>query len=388
MLALFQSITVGIFGFLVAVFSVFGLHTEQATAPSDRMPAVIQQMPEAPVETTLTAPIPEKEVPVDETPKTESSKPTAPSIPNSETAVDSILVPQTPTSPQATAPANAPSSVNETVRKTVVNIFCTSIFGGPFDAISASGVIIDPRGIILTNAHVAQYFLLRDYPAPNTMSCVIRTGAPAVPQYTAELMFLPPSWIQKNAQKIKDENPLGTGEHDYALVRITGTVNKQNALPAIFPYSPISTALPKLDDDVLIVGYPAGFLGGIALQRDLYQSSAFTKVRELLTFVESTLDVFSIGGSVVAQSGSSGGSASNLNGELIGLIVTTTAGADTSSRDLRAITTSYLLRDFQNEAGVALGVYLSGDPAERVSVFRQTKEPALIKSLVSAVEAN
>ncbi|MBY0539531.1 trypsin-like peptidase domain-containing protein [Patescibacteria group bacterium] len=388
MLALLQTITVGIFGFLVAVFSVFGLHTEQATAPSDRMPAVIQEIPEAPVETTVTTPAPEKETPVAENPKTEAPKPTVPSTPNSETAVGSTLIPQTPTAPLPVAPTNAPSAVNEAVRKTVVNIFCTSIFGGPFDAISASGVMIDPRGIILTNAHVAQYFLLRDYPTPNTMSCVIRTGAPAIPQYTAELMFLPPSWIQKNAQKIKDENPLGTGEHDYALVRITGTINKQNALPSVFPYSPISTALPKLDDDVLIVGYPAGFLGGIALQRDLYQSSAFTKVRELLTFVESTLDVFSIGGSVVAQSGSSGGSASNLAGELIGLIVTTTAGADTSSRDLRAITTSYILRDFQNEAGVALGVYLSGDPAERVSLFRQTKEVDLIRRLTDAIEAD
>jgi S1-C subfamily serine protease len=201
-------------------------------------------------------------------------------------------------------------------------------------------------------------------------------------------LFLPPSWIEKNASKIKEETPLGTGEHDYALVRITGTINKQNSLPEAFPYTPISTALPKLDDDVLIVGYPAGFLGGIALQRDLYQSSAFTKVEELLTFVESTLDLFSIGGSVVAQSGSSGGAATNLQGELIGLIVTTTQAADTSSRDLRAITTSYILRDFQNEAGVALGVYLSGELAERASIFRQTKEPAEIAKLVGAIESN
>lgn len=377
--ALFQSIIVAALGLFLAILSVFGLHTEDATAPSDRVPAIItEQIPETPVSSA-----PE----VKDLEPEESAEPAVPEKPESVATVAPAVVAPVVATP-TTAPVGTPSSVNETVRKTVINIFCTSILGGPFDAISASGVVIDPRGIILTNAHVAQYFLLRDYPAPNTMSCVIRTGAPAVPQYTAELLFLPPSWVEKNAQKIKDENPLGTGEHDYALVRITGTINKQNTLPATFPYSPISTALPKLEDDVLIVGYPAGFLGGIALQRDLYQSSAYTKVQELLTFVESTLDLFSIGGSVVAQSGSSGGAASNPQGELIGLIVTTTQGADTSSRDLRAITTSYILRDFQNESGVALGVYLSGDQAERASIFRQTKEPLEIQKLVDAIEAN
>jgi S1-C subfamily serine protease len=382
MLALFQTVILATFGFILAVLSVFGLHTEEATAPSERIPAIIaEQSSELPA-TTLPAVEEKKTEEAEKTTKPEVSEEATPSA----TVVPAVVTP-TVTTPTA-SPTSPPSAVNETVRKTVVNIFCTSLFSGPFDAVSASGVIIDPRGIILTNSHVAQYFLLRDYPVPNTMSCVIRTGAPAVPQYTAELLFLPPSWIEKNASKIKEETPLGTGEHDYALVRITGTINKQNSLPEAFPYTPISTALPKLDDDVLIVGYPAGFLGGIALQRDLYQSSAFTKVEELLTFVESTLDLFSIGGSVVAQSGSSGGAATNLQGELIGLIVTTTQAADTSSRDLRAITTSYILRDFQNEAGVALGVYLSGELAERASIFRQTKEPAEIAKLVGAIESN
>ena len=40
-------------------------------------------------------------------------------------------------------------------------------FGKPKEetikAISGSGVIIDSRGVILTNAHLAEYFLLKDY---------------------------------------------------------------------------------------------------------------------------------------------------------------------------------------------------------------------------------
>ena len=301
-------------------------------------------------------------------------------------AVSIAEVPPPVPEPAATGVPLSPSALNETVRKSVVNIFCTSLFGGPFEAITASGVVIDPRGVILTNAHVAQYFLLRDYPAPGTLSCVIRTGAPAVPMYTAELLFLPPSWIQKNAGKIKEENPLGTGEHDYALVRITGVINNQNILPASLPYLPISTDLPALDDDILVVGYPAGFLDGITLQRGLYQTSAFTKVRELMTFVDSTLDLFSIGGSVVAQSGASGGAATNMRGELMGIVVTSTQATDTSSRDLRAITTSYLFRDFESEANESFSEYLSGDLAQKAATFRETEEPALIELLKTAVE--
>jgi hypothetical protein len=267
-----------------------------------------------------------------------------------------------------------------------VNIFCTSALSGPFNAVSASGVMVDPRGIILTNAHVAQYYLLRNYPNPGTMNCVIRTGAPAVPMYTSELLFLPPSWITKNADKINDENPLGTGEHDYALVHITGVINNQNELPASFPHLPISDALPKLDDDMLVVGYPAGFIDGITLQRGLYQTSAFTKVRELLTFVDSTLDLFSIGGSVVAQSGASGGAVTNSEGGLMGIVVTSTQAPDTASRDLRAITTSYFFRDFESEANESFSAYLSGDLAQKKAAFRDSEEPALIEQLTAAIE--
>ena len=36
--------------------------------------------------------------------------------------------------------------------------------GRLFNPISGSGVIVDSRGVVLTNAHVGQFFLLHDYP--------------------------------------------------------------------------------------------------------------------------------------------------------------------------------------------------------------------------------
>ena len=77
---------------------------------------------------------------------------------------------------------------------------------------TGSGVIIDPRGIILTNAHVAQNFLFENAPTFGNTDCIIRAGSPASPFYDAEILYISPSWIKENAQSFKEEDPIGTGE--------------------------------------------------------------------------------------------------------------------------------------------------------------------------------
>ena len=76
-----------------------------------------------------------------------------------------------------TFPALSPSAVIGLSRSALVNIFCVPA-GSTGSIISGSGVIIDPKGIILTNAHVAQYVLLSQDPALN-LTCSIRNGSPA-----------------------------------------------------------------------------------------------------------------------------------------------------------------------------------------------------------------
>src|SRR3989344_7620809 len=75
------------------------------------------------------------------------------------------------------------AELNDTVRKSIVNIFCLTKTVGVIEPITGSGVIIDSHGIILTNAHVAQYLLLRDYLVKDFLNCVIRGGSPATPLY-------------------------------------------------------------------------------------------------------------------------------------------------------------------------------------------------------------
>lgn len=302
---------------------------------------------------------------------------------------------QQPPAPKTTtavisAPVKEPVNqvaLNDRVRGAIVNIICITKNSGPLNSISASGVIIDARGTIITNSHVGQYLLLKDYPSAGFIECTIRTGSPAQPKYTAELLFLPPSWIADNATKINQSKPTGSGEHDYAFLRITGTVHPNITLPSAFSFLPVSVAPPEEGQTLIAAGYPAGFLGGIAVQKDLYASSAVTHVGELFTFNTDTIDLFSLGGSIVAQQGASGGAAVDQNGALMGIIVTATDAPDTASRDLRAITTAYIIRDFKKEAGVAIDTYLNGDTAAQAQTFANTVAPALTAQLVKAIES-
>jgi S1-C subfamily serine protease len=292
------------------------------------------------------------------------------------TSINTLAQGQTPSS----------QSVNDRTRAALVNIICTSDASGPFESISGSGVVIDPRGVILTNAHVAQFFLLKDYPVPNFVDCTIRTGSPAYPRYKAELIFLPPTWIRDNSRKITDEAPRGTGERDYAFLRITGAVNPSVTLPPTFPYLLLSTAPPNVSDQVLQAGYAAGFLGGISIQNDLYASSAWTTIRDVFTFNANTIDLVSLGGSIVAQSGSSGGPVVNQDGVTVGVIVTNSGTGDTSSRNLHAITTSYIVQDFANERGKSLSQALSSDLASEVDIYNRVYFPSAKAALVAEIE--
>src|SRR3989338_9824879 len=184
--------------------------------------------------------------------------------------------------------------INERARPTLVNILCVAR-SGTFKPISASGVIIDSRGVILTNAHVAQYFLLSADPTVD-LSCVIRAGSPAYPAWNAEVLFMPPAWVKAHASDLTKARPVGTGEYDYALLRITGSVSGQPL--SSLPFVPIDTreAIGFKDDSVLVASYPAEFVGGISTQLNLYPVSSITDIKNMLTFDNKTVDVISLGG--------------------------------------------------------------------------------------------
>ena len=280
------------------------------------------------------------------------------------------------------------SQINEVTRATLVNIFCTTKSGGSFRPITGSGIIIDDRGVVLTNAHVAQYFLLEDYLTEDFINCVVRTGSPAKPLYKAKLIFISPSWVQNNANNITQSSPKGTGEDDYALLLITERTDPSKSLPQSFHSIEMlyNSGNIKINDDVLLAAYPAGFLSGIAIAKDLYISSAITEVMEVFTFKEGTLDLFSIGGSVVAQQGSSGGAVIDTNSKLLGIIVTSSVADTTAERDLRAITIAHINRSFTKDTGSSLQTLFDSDLEQEISAFNTNIAPDLKQLLVDELE--
>lgn len=287
------------------------------------------------------------------------------------------------------APASASAvDLNTKTREALVNILCTTPVGGPLRPLSGSGVIIDPRGVVITNAHVAQFFLLRDYPTPGNVDCVLRAGSPARTMYRAELLYLPPSWIERNAYKITQQVPTGTGEDDFALLLITGRTDPNAPLPASFPYVSY-----RLDDDfgvgdpLLIAAYPAGFLGGATVQTNLFISSALSDIKEVYTYDTGSIDLISVGGTVVSQQGSSGGAVMTVaDQKLAGVIVTSTIAETTAERDLRAITVYHVNESMKKNTGFDFPFLLFGDVAFKASAFNLTTAPTLTRTLITELE--
>lgn len=348
------------------------------TPPSENTAAVNAiEIPEthddAPAKTEVTA---EDEAPA-------SSEPETPT-PATETSSESGELAERVQNPYPTPPQSF-ETTNREARAALVNILCVPSQGS-LRPITGSGVIIDPRGIILTNAHVAQYVLLATSGKVG-LSCTVRTGSPAQARFKAEILFIPPVWIDKHASDITTEHALGTGEHDYALLRIVRSIDA-TPFPAAFPYLSPDTrdGIGFVDDEVLAASYPAEFLDGYGANYNLYAVTTVTTIQGLLTFDEGTIDMLSIGGVMGAQSGSSGGPVVNAWGRLIGIITTTSEAKMTGDRDLRAISLAYINRDIAIQTDSTLSETLSGDLGIKAHLFNSTIAPSLVDLLIKELE--
>ena len=267
--------------------------------------------------------------------------------------------------------------INTATREALVNILCLP-HSGALRPISGSGIMIDPRGIILTNAHVAQYVLLSQS-SGLSITCTVRTGSPARAISMPKVLYIPSAWVQAHAKDILNPRPVGTGVHDYALLYVGAALGQplSGVYPSLLPDA--REAIGFTGDSVLVASYPAEFLGGLSAQSSLFPVSTITRIGQLLTLETRTVDVVSLGGVIGAQSGSSGGAIVNQWGRLIGVITTTSEGATTAERDLRGITLSYIDRDIRSETGESLDTLLARDPLAESADFAQTDAPQLLE---------
>lgn len=328
-------------------------------------------------------------LPTKEHPAATSTFPTAPKqqLPETELKPTSVTPVPAPAVPLP-IPLKTPAEVNTEARGALVNILCVGKASGYLRPASGSGVIVDSRGIILTNAHLGQFFLLKDYPVADSIECLIRTGSPATAKYRATLLYFPTAWIEKNASQIVLDTPTGTGENDYAFLLITQSSDPVASLPASFPHLSISTTEPNEGDTVLLAAYPAGFLEGASIVLNLYPTSTFTLVEKLFYFTNNTnVDLFSIGKTIVSQSGSSGGAVVRLqDGSLTGIITTATEGKSTQQRDLRAITLAHIDRSLRAAGEGGVDGFLSGDIVKKSADFNSATAPSLRQTLIDVLE--
>jgi len=294
-----------------------------------------------------------------------------------------VQAPTTPTKPTTpTQPVTPPLVATQSgINQSVVNIFCSSRNGNTITFVTGSGSIVDPKGIIITNSHVAQYVLLSDYYNDSTHTCVARTGSPAHATYKIKVLHLSYQWIQNNLHTIAESNPQGTGQYDYAFLAIVGSVS--GSLPSSFPYIPIDTSTLLPQDSISVTGYPAGEDSADTVNNNLIQQSANVSVANVYTFPgDNATDVIVTSPTILAQKGSSGGAIIK-DGMLDG-IVSTSVSTGGQNNSVSAITTSYISRDLLSSEGESLSALFSGDPIQGATNYENNGGFNLAKQLISS----
>lgn len=267
--------------------------------------------------------------------------------------------------------------VEEIKQKTIgiddvlVNTVCVERTGNAISVSTGSGVIVSPSGIVLTNAHVAQFFLIQDY--DNSVDCAIYKENIPTYGYEAEILYISENWIKENYESFREKTARGTGEDDYAILRIIKNTNPSLSLPAEFPFANVVISdSVEIGDEVVAAGYPGGPISLFELTKSRKLVTAVLSVLDVFTFGGNNPDIFTVTRSEVGAKGSSGGGVFKENTEnsldLIGIIVTT--DGTNGNAKINAITTSYINRDISKETGNKLSYYLSGNLSSKSTSFK------------------
>lgn len=283
------------------------------------------------------------------------------------------------------APGVTAAAPVDRVTDATVNVYCTYKSGRTTYSTTGSGFFIDPKGIIITNAHVAAPMLLIDKKGKPMSDCVIRTGSPARDTYTARVLYISDQWVSDNIPELRKGRPRGTGERDFALLQVVSA--KQGDLPSYFPFTQIAyTGTVGEGDPVIVAGYPAEGKSFKETRNKLELMTAAPSIEGMRFYVRPFADLLLISGSSLSASGASGGPITTADGLAIGMTTAVEQSKkDAEERTLRAITLSYVDRTLTFEKGTPLSFVLRGDLDAIASSTKQSLSSDLLSDLRRAL---
>ncbi len=235
---------------------------------------------------------------------------------------------------------SAASSSIETIIPAVVQVVALkkAMWGNVAPAWTGSGTIVHPKGIILTNCHVANPRAM-GMPSPPADQLAIaitgRSDEPPALTYIAEIVAQEP-------------------QLDLAVLKIVGALNKGADRNLNLPYIPLGDSDDlQLGDELDIFGFPG--IGGETMTFTHGSVSGFTSektVRDRRAWIKTDATI---------AGGNSGGTAVNKFGQLVGIPTQAAAGAGITPVDARPVVdTNRDGRVDQRDTPMTIGGFING----------------------------
>lgn len=247
------------------------------------------------------------------------------------------IPPPPPPPPPPAEPLLSDREFYDRYANAVVQIFCHTTDR----IVTATGIMLNQRGLILTNAHVAK--LVIEAAPPN---CQARHGNPA--SDFAGISIIYPG---NTTLKISDTD---VPQEDFAFLEL-------DAPREAFSFVPIDLGTAPVGEAFLTLGYPSEFLQSVntAFHSNLVFSSLVLGGYADLDANPDDAEGYVFHGGIILQQGSSGTPIFYRNGRLNAIIFATTKGPSTDSRDGIAIKLSSIDRALRAETGQGLEEYIS-----------------------------
>ena len=218
-----------------------------------------------------------------------------------------------------------------------VQIYCRT----SKEIFAASGVMVNARGLVLTNAHVAEIA-----ESAGEKNCQARHGNPAESFAGIEVVF-----TADTSAKITDTE---VPERDFAFLRLV-----ESREP--FAFAAIDFAPAREGESFLTLGYPSEFLQGVNAEANANLVFSVLTVAGFsdLDDDRATVEAYVFRGGLALQQGSSGTAIFRRSGGVAGLVFATTKGVTTADRDGVALTVPYMERIMRLETGEGLAEFIA-----------------------------